>query len=95
MLEASWQNFFGICAYSSTIIFSRPEQFQWPVLMSCIAVFIAAALYTYFVRSRRGHLLHVSACIDRKKDRRRLPYPEAERLLQGGSGLTASIEAAV
>ncbi|KAF2188549.1 iron-regulated transporter [Zopfia rhizophila CBS 207.26] len=94
-LEASWQNFFEMCSYSSTIIFFRPEQFQWPVLMSCIAVFMAAVLYTYFVRSRRGHLLHVSACIDRKNNKRRLPGPESERLLQGRSELSASVEAAV
>lgn len=65
-METSWQNGFELCSYAATIIFSRPGQFQWPVLMSCLAVVSAGGLYASFVRSRRGHLLHLPMCIDLK-----------------------------
>ncbi|OBT72440.1 hypothetical protein VF21_08246 [Pseudogymnoascus sp. 05NY08] len=59
-VEASWQNVFELCSYASTIIFSRPEQFKWPTLLSVIAIVAASMLYTVFVYSRRGHLVHLS-----------------------------------
>ncbi|KAJ4470234.1 iron-regulated transporter [Lentinula aciculospora] len=65
-VEAAWQNMFELCAFTSTIIFSRPEQFRWPVIMSLIAVFTAGVLYASFVRLRRGHLLHFPPCVERK-----------------------------
>lgn len=58
-VEAAWQNVFEICSFISTIIFSRPEQFKYPTLLSVIAVVIAGALYTTFVYLRRGHLVHL------------------------------------
>jgi len=72
-LEASFQNFFELCSYASTMVFARPEQFRYPVLMSSVAVAVAGALYAGFVRKRRGHLLHVSSCINVKERRTRLP----------------------
>ncbi|KAF3895251.1 Solute carrier family 40 protein [Trichophyton interdigitale] len=57
--EAAWQNFFEICSFISTIVFSRPAQFRWPALISLIAVSIAGALYMMFVRIQRGHLVHL------------------------------------
>ncbi|KAF2500349.1 iron-regulated transporter [Lophium mytilinum] len=71
-LEASAQNFFELCSFVTTIVFSRPDQFQWPVLMSCTAVFMAGGLYATFVRQRRGHLIHFSKCMDLKERRKRL-----------------------
>ncbi|RJE26723.1 iron-regulated transporter [Aspergillus sclerotialis] len=68
-IEASFQNAFELCSYAATIIFSRPEQFQWPVLMSCLAVVCAGTLYALFVRSRRGHLFHLPMCIEVKTSR--------------------------
>jgi len=59
-IEAAWQNVFELCSYISTIIFSHPEQFQWPCLLSVIAVYTAGVIYAVFVRRRRGHLLHLS-----------------------------------
>jgi iron-regulated transporter 1 len=59
-VEAAWQNAFELCSYFSTVIFSRPEQFRWPGLLSVIAVYTAGVLYAAFVRKRRGHLLHLS-----------------------------------
>ncbi|EPE04370.1 iron-regulated protein [Ophiostoma piceae UAMH 11346] len=56
--EAAFQNLFEVLAYTTTIVFHRPEEFQWPVAVSVGAVYVAAALYTLFVRRRRGHLFH-------------------------------------
>lgn len=60
--EAAWQNLFEICSYISTMIFSRPDQFRWPALISVIAVALAGLLYAMFVRIQRGHLLHLPSC---------------------------------
>ncbi|KAJ6112711.1 iron-regulated transporter [Penicillium capsulatum] len=57
-IEAAWQSVFEIGSYSSTIFFSRPDQFKWPALISIIAVGVAGFLYTVFVRLQRGHLVH-------------------------------------
>jgi solute carrier family 40 (iron-regulated transporter), member 1 len=46
-------------SYASTIVFSRPAQFRYPVLLSVIAVYGAGFLYGIFLRKRRGHLVHV------------------------------------
>lgn len=65
-VEASAQNFFELLSYASTIVFSRPDQFQWPVVISIAAVYAAGGLYTWYVRQTRGHLLHSPPCIKRK-----------------------------
>ncbi|KAJ6105270.1 hypothetical protein N7523_010080 [Penicillium sp. IBT 18751x] len=62
-IEAAWQNLFEICSYVSTIVFSRPDQFKWPALVSFIAVGFAGLLYAVFVRIQRGHLVHLPKCI--------------------------------
>jgi iron-regulated transporter 1 len=61
--EAALQNLFELCAYASTIIFSRPSDFKYPAMMSIFALYIAGALYAKFVRDRRGHLFHGSKCM--------------------------------
>ncbi|KKY21112.1 putative iron-regulated transporter [Diplodia seriata] len=82
-VEASWQSAFELCSYASTVVFSRPDQFQWPVLLSCVAVFSAGGLYASFVRMRRGHLLHFSKCIEHRAAKPRQDGPAAyERLVQ-------------
>ncbi|KAI9652206.1 MAG: hypothetical protein M1829_001815 [Trizodia sp. TS-e1964] len=58
-VEAAWQNAFELCSFVATIIFSRPEQFKWPALLSVLATATAVVLYTIFVYLRRGHLLHL------------------------------------
>ena len=63
-MEASFQNFFEVWAYASTIVFARPSQFRYPALISVIAVFVAGALYAAYSRGRRGHLLHLSMCAE-------------------------------
>lgn len=47
-----------------TIAFFRPEQFQYPVAMSAAAVFVAGGLYAKSVRDSRGHLIHLSKCME-------------------------------
>lgn len=68
-VEVSFQNLFELLSYASTIIFSRPDQFQWPVVISVVAVYAAGCLYTAFVRRRRGHLFHTPPCMGDKKGR--------------------------
>ncbi|KAK4235868.1 Ferroporti-1 [Achaetomium macrosporum] len=60
--EASFQNLFELLSYVATIVFSRPDQFQWPVVISVVAVYAAGGLYASFVRNRRGHLFHPPPC---------------------------------
>jgi len=62
-VEASFQNLFELLSYVTTIIFSRPDQFHWPVVISIIAVYVAGGTYTVFVRTRRGHLVHMLSCV--------------------------------
>ncbi|EFX03779.1 abhydrolase domain containing protein 12 [Grosmannia clavigera kw1407] len=56
--EAAFQNLFEVLSYVITMVFPRPDKFHWPVLVSIVAVYTAAALYATFVRQRRGHLFH-------------------------------------
>ncbi|KAH8179424.1 ferroportin1 (FPN1) domain-containing protein [Sarocladium implicatum] len=63
-VEAVWQNAFELLSFSSTIIFHRPSDFRWPVLISLIAVAGANVLYSRYVRSQRGHLIHLEAVKD-------------------------------
>ncbi|OKL61350.1 hypothetical protein UA08_03727 [Talaromyces atroroseus] len=65
--ETAFQNFFELLSYASTIVFSKPSQFQWPVLISTAAVYLAGGLYAYFVRQRRGHLFHPPVCVAQKR----------------------------
>ena len=73
-IEASCQNAFELCSYATTIVFSRPDQFGGPVLTSGVAAFVAAALYAWFVRLRRGHLVHLSDCVKKSKGGRQIAY---------------------
>jgi len=85
-VESAWQNGFELCSYVSTIVFSRPSQFKWPALISFVAVYLAGALFATFVRTRRGHLLHlerISDCANgktrkRKHNRGNAPIGSAE-----------------
>ncbi|KAI1011286.1 hypothetical protein LB504_002329 [Fusarium proliferatum] len=66
-VEASWQNVFEMCSYTSTIIFSSPSQFHNPTALSVTAVFFAWLLYSSFVKKRRGHLVHWPTCMSPEK----------------------------
>lgn len=65
--EASFQNAFELLSYVSTIIWSHPDQFRYPILLSAVAVYTSAFLFGKFLRGRRGHLVHVPPCINRKE----------------------------
>lgn len=56
-VEASFQNLFELLSFLTTIIFSKANQFQWPAIISVIAVYTAGAVCMIFVRKRRGHLV--------------------------------------
>ncbi|BCS21095.1 uncharacterized protein APUU_21527A, partial [Aspergillus puulaauensis] len=53
--EAAWQNVFEIGSYICTIVFSRPDQFGWPALISTLAVGVAGLLYALFWRMQRDN----------------------------------------
>lgn len=61
--EVALQNMFEMVSFASTIVFSRPEQFEYPVLISSGAVAVAAVCFATYVRKERGHLLHRSKCL--------------------------------
>ena len=63
--EFAFQNIFEMLSFASTIVFSRPNQFKIPATISAGAVATAGILYAAFVRSRRGHLVHLSQCMER------------------------------
>lgn len=60
--ESSLQNFFELCTFAMTIIWSEPEDFIYPATVSLVAVYTAAAFYARYVRVERGHLLHLPDC---------------------------------
>lgn len=57
-VEGSIVNIFEVCGAGAAIAFPRPEQFKWLCLVSLITVAIGWAMYAYWVRRQRGHLLH-------------------------------------
>lgn len=65
--EFAFQNIFEMLSFASTIVFSRPDQFKIPATISAGTVATAGILYAAFVRSRRGHLVHLSRCMERPK----------------------------
>jgi len=54
------QNVFELLSFATTIIFPRPEQFKYPVLISYGAIVLAVICFAGYVRKERGHLLHLS-----------------------------------
>lgn len=62
-VEAGFQNAFELAAYAATVVFSRPEQFRYPVAVSAGSVGLATLLFSVYTRKRRGHLFHFSACV--------------------------------
>lgn len=63
--EFAFQNVFEMLSFASTIVFARPSEFKYPATISAVAVGVAACLYAAFVRLRRGHLVHLSRCMER------------------------------
>ncbi|KAK4557007.1 hypothetical protein LTR86_005988 [Recurvomyces mirabilis] len=65
--EAAFQNFFELLAYALTIALPQTTQFKFPVLVSGVVVLAAGVLYAYYLRSRRGHLVHIP-CTTKSSD---------------------------
>ncbi|KAK3672453.1 hypothetical protein LTR78_007760 [Recurvomyces mirabilis] len=65
--EAALQNLFELLAYALTIALPQPRQFKFPVLVSGVVVLAAGFLYAYYLRSRRGHLVHIP-CTTKSSD---------------------------
>ncbi|KAM3415302.1 Solute carrier family 40 member [Cercospora zeina] len=85
--EFALQNIFEMLAFASTIVFSRPAQFKYSATISAIAVALAGVFYAVFVRSRRGHLIHICRCLDRHEMRKKHHHwwqtiPEADPLVE-------------
>jgi iron-regulated transporter 1 len=83
--EIALQNAFELNSFLSTIVFPRPSQFQYPVLISYGAVVGAAACFAGYVRRERGHLIHVGDCVSFAKGRERVPYTVLNELEHGES----------
>ncbi|KAI8816997.1 Ferroporti-1 [Fimicolochytrium jonesii] len=57
--QTSLQNTFDLLASLATIVFSRPEQFYIPAIMTFVAVLSASLTFSLYARRNRGHLFHV------------------------------------
>lgn len=56
--EMSFVSLFELSQWILVAIISRPEQFKWMALISLGAVACSTAMYTFWVRKHRGHLVH-------------------------------------
>ena len=65
--EMALQNLFELLSFAATMVFARPEQFQYPVLMSAGAVVTSSICFTAYLKKNRGHLFHRSRCLGEKK----------------------------
>ncbi|KAL2830052.1 Ferroporti-1 [Aspergillus cavernicola] len=61
--EMALQSVFEMMSFATTIAFSDPAQFKYPVYISYGAIGIAAVCFAAYVRRERGHLLHTSKCM--------------------------------
>ena len=57
--EQSLKNVFDMGTWILVILFNRPERFYVLATISVCAVFLASCLYSFWVRQKRGHLLHI------------------------------------
>ena len=65
--EAALQNLFEMFSFATTSIFSHPDQFIYPALISIGAIGAANLYFTAFVRKERGHLFHRPRCLTVQK----------------------------
>ncbi|OCK95275.1 uncharacterized protein K441DRAFT_658669 [Cenococcum geophilum 1.58] len=77
--EMALQNLFELISFATTMVFTRPQDFKYPVLISCGAIGVSAICFATFVRQKRGHLLHASKCFKREKYSE-VPQLELDRL---------------
>ncbi|KAF2713993.1 iron transporter [Pleomassaria siparia CBS 279.74] len=77
-VEVALQSVFELISFAMTMIFSRPEDFKYPIYISATAIAISAACFAGFVRRKRGHLLHASKCFKREDKRKYHVLPTIE-----------------
>ncbi|KAK6540096.1 hypothetical protein TWF694_008925 [Orbilia ellipsospora] len=58
-IEQSFTSTASLIQWTLTAIISQPKDFHALAATSCMAVFSSACCYSWFMRKRRGHLLHV------------------------------------
>ncbi|GAA5931985.1 uncharacterized protein JCM15063_001092 [Sporobolomyces koalae] len=58
-LQFSLQNLLDLVKYVVTIIFDKPSEFKWAVVISYVSVCLGALCYLIYVRQERGHLIHL------------------------------------
>lgn len=58
-LQIALQNLFHLLKYALTLAASSPDAFKWTALVSWLAVVSGACSYAIYLRSVRGHLLHL------------------------------------
>ncbi|KAK9313640.1 Ferroporti-1 [Lipomyces starkeyi] len=57
-VESSFQNFFELLSFASTIMFDKPAVFAVPAWLSANSVIVAAIFFAVYARRTRKHLLH-------------------------------------
>ncbi|KAL8994584.1 MAG: hypothetical protein Q9169_005480 [Polycauliona sp. 2 TL-2023] len=65
--EAALQNLFEMLSFAMTSVFAKPEQFQYPALISVGATAVANLCFTICVKQSRGHLFHSPRCLVSQK----------------------------
>ncbi|EGX89990.1 iron-regulated transporter, putative [Cordyceps militaris CM01] len=63
-VEASFQNLFELLSFATTIAFSRPEQFHWPLVISIAAVYVAGGLNVKIGREKVAYNHHRKHCFN-------------------------------
>ncbi|GAA5950123.1 hypothetical protein JCM3765_004204 [Sporobolomyces pararoseus] len=64
-LQFSLQNVLDLIKYVVTIIFNKPSEFKWAVVISFASVVLGALCYLVYVRKERGHLIHLNEWTER------------------------------
>ncbi|KAL1411254.1 hypothetical protein Q8F55_002205 [Vanrija albida] len=59
-LQIALQNLFNLGKYAVTLAAATPAQFKWTALVSWFAVVGGAVCYAAYLRSVRGHLVHLA-----------------------------------
>lgn len=66
-LQIALQNLFDLLKYALTLSAATPKAFKWTALVSFMAVISGAMSYAVYLRSVRGHLLHLDWCRTKSK----------------------------
>lgn len=56
--EMAFVSLFELGQWILGVIISKPKDFRWIALISVGAVAVSAAMYAFWVRRQRGHLMH-------------------------------------